>query len=101
MTATLQIKKDRPNYYVLIRYQDEATGKERQKWVTTDISVKGNNKRKAEARLKEVLVEYESLKIDLSKDIEFIVFIKEWFENFKYSIEITPMRLIGKSFTSR
>jgi len=89
MTATLQIKKDRPNYYVLIRYQDEATGKERQKWVTTDISVKGNNKRKAEARLREVLAEYESLKIDLSKDIEFIVFLKEWLENVKPSIEIT------------
>jgi len=89
MTATLQIKKDRPNYYVLIRYQDQTTGKERQKWVTTDISVKGSNKRKAEARLREVLAEYESLKVDLSKDIEFIVFLKEWLENVKPSIEIT------------
>ena len=48
MTATIQTKKGRPNYYVLIRYQDEMTGNERQKWVTTDISVKGNNKRKVE-----------------------------------------------------
>ena len=87
MTATLQIKKNRPNYYVLIRYQDEQTGKERQKWVTTDISVKGNNKRKADARLKEVLAEYTSQKIDLSKDILFTVFIKEWLENMKPSIE--------------
>ena len=89
MTATLQIKKDRPNYYVLIRYQDEATGKERQKWVTTDISVKGNNKRKAEARLREVLAEYEVQKIDLSKDVFFTEFIKHWLENHRHSIAET------------
>jgi hypothetical protein len=38
-------EKNRPNYYVVLRYQDNKTGKERQKWVTTDISVKGSNKK--------------------------------------------------------
>jgi len=89
MTATLQIKKDRPNYYALICYQDEATGKERQKWVTTDISAKGSNKRKAEARLREVLAEYEVQKIDLSKDVFFAESIKHWLENHKHSIAET------------
>ena len=87
MTATLQIKKNRPNYYVLIRYQDEATGKERQKWVTTDISVKGNNKRKAEERRKEVLSEHEQNKIDMGKGVLFTVFIVMWLELLKQSIE--------------
>ena len=89
MTATLQIKKDRPNYYVLIRYQDETTGKERQKWVATDISVKGNNKRKAEAKLREVLAEYEVQKVDLSKDALFTEFMKNWLENHRHSIAET------------
>jgi len=87
MTATLQVKKGRPNYYIVIRYQDETTKKERQKWITTDISVKGDNKRRANERLKEVLAEYEGQKIDLSKDVLFTVFIKEWLENLRPSIE--------------
>ena len=89
MTATLQIKKNRPNYYVVIRYQDEATGKERQKWITTDISVKGNNKRKAEQRKNEVLAEFEGQKIDLSKDVLFTEFMKNWLETLKHSIAST------------
>lgn len=86
MTATLQIKKNRPNYYVLIRYKDETTGKERQKWIQTDIAVKGNNKRKAEKKLREVLAEYEQDGVDLGKDILFTDFIKIWLENLKPSI---------------
>lgn len=87
MTATLQIKKERSNYYVLIRYQDNMTGKERQKWITTDIPVKGNNKREANARLKEILSDFEGQNVDLSKDVLFTVFIREWLENLKSAIE--------------
>ena len=86
MTATLQIKKNRPTYYILLRYPDELTGKERQKWVTTDIPIKGNNKRKAEAKLSEVLTEYENAQIDLSTDVLFADFMEIWLENLKYSI---------------
>jgi len=89
MTATLQIKKDRPNYYVLIRYQDETTRKEKQKWVTTDISVKGNNKRKAEEKRAEILAEYKNSKLDLSNNILFTDFIKICLENQKHSIAPT------------
>jgi integrase len=85
--STLQIKKERPNYYILVRYKDEMTGKERQKWETTDIAVKGNNKRKAEARLKEVLAEYEQNKVDMGRSILFTVFIMQWLEQLKPSIE--------------
>jgi len=88
MTAKVYEKKGRANYYVLLRYQDEQTGKERQKWIMTDIPVKGDNKRRAEQRRKEILAEYEVQNIDLSKDVLFTVFIKEWLENLKPSIEL-------------
>ena len=65
----LAAKKGRPNYYVLLRYKEETTGKERQKWVSTDIPVKGNNKRKAEQRREEVLSQAMRESVDLSKDI--------------------------------
>jgi integrase len=95
MTATVNIKKDRPNYFILVRYKDEATGKERQRWITTDIPVKGNNKRKVEERRKEILAEYEEKgerNIDLSRDILFTVFIDEWLNNIKSSIAPTTFK---------
>lgn len=89
MTATLQTKSGRPNYYVLIRYKDETTGNERQKWVSTDIPVKGNNKRKADEKLKQVIAEYEQQKIDLGKDVLFTEFMQNWLEGLKHSIAPT------------
>jgi len=90
MTATVHEKNNRPNYYILLRYRDEVTGKKRQKWVTTDIPVKGNNKRKAEERRKEVLAEYERTggkKVSVGRDILFTAFILLWLELLKPSIE--------------
>jgi len=90
MTATLQVKKDRPNYYVVLDYKDSNAARKR-KWISTDIPVAGNNKRKAEQKRKEVLAEYETLSdvVDLSKDILFVDFMKEWLENLKHSIAPT------------
>ena len=42
MTGTVQSKKDRPNYYIVLDYVD-ADGKRKRPWITTDIPVKGNN----------------------------------------------------------
>jgi len=83
MTATLQTKKGRPYYYVILRYEDETTGKERQKWVTTDILVKGNNKRKAEKMKEEILAQYEREQVDLSKNALFVDFMAQWLETRK------------------
>ena len=91
MTAICQEKKNRPNYYIVLDYVDEATNKRKRKWITTDIPIKGNNKRRAEERRKEVLAEFEEQQnnnVDISKDILFTVFIKEWLENLKPSIDI-------------
>jgi len=87
VTATIHTKKDRPYYYILLRYQDETLGKKFQKWITTDIPTKGNNKRRAEDRRKEILNEFEKKNVDLSKNVLFTLFIKEWLENLKPSIE--------------
>jgi len=87
MTGTVQVKKGRPNYYIVLGYID-SSGKRIRPWITTDIPVKGNNKRLANIRLKEVLHEYESKKIDLSKDILFTDFLKQWLENLYLSKSI-------------
>ena len=80
MKGTVQIKKGRPNYYIVLDYID-STGQRKRPWITTDIPVKGNNKRLANEKLKEVLTEYESQSIDLSKDILFSDFMIQWLEN--------------------
>jgi len=89
MTATLLEKRNRPNYYILLRYLDETTKKKRQKWVMTDIPVKENNKRKVEKRKEEVLAELNAQQVDLSKNVLFTDFMKSWLENLKHSIAPT------------
>jgi len=89
MTATIQTKKDRSTYYILLRYKDATTEKKVQKWITTDIPIKGNNKRKAEEKRKEILSELEQQKIDLSNDVLFTDFMQLWLENLKHSIAPT------------
>ena len=90
-TVKLHIKKGRPNYFAIIRYRDE-TGKERQKWETSDIPVKGNNKRKAEKWKDEVLAEFLNEKIglgiDISNDEYFTDFLKTWLETLRITKKI-------------
>jgi integrase len=88
MTATLYKGDNRKNYTVLLRFKDVRTGKKCQKWVSTDIPIKGDNKRKAEARCREILTEHEKQGVVINNDIMFTVFIKEWLENLKPSINI-------------
>jgi len=73
------VKKGRPHYHLVLDYKD-VTGKRCRPTIKTDIPVKGNNKRLAQAKLKEVLAEYNSNQIDLSKDILFADFMAQWLE---------------------
>ena len=86
MTATLRIKKGRPNYFVVIRYKDE-TGKKCEKWETSDIPVKGNNKRKAEKWKDDVLAQAVRESVDLNKSNLFADYMEQWLENLRHSIE--------------
>ena len=85
MTAIIRTKQGRPNYYVVINFKD-ADGKRREKWILTEIPVKGNNKRSIEERRREIEIEYEShdtetaTDIDLRGDILFTDYLTQWLE---------------------
>lgn len=57
MTGSLQVKSDK--YYAVLNFKDQ-NGKRVQKWICLHLSVKGN-KRKAEAMLRDLLVQYQDL----------------------------------------
>ena len=101
MIASVQTKKDRPNYSIVLAWKDAETGKNKTKWISTDIPIKGNNKRLAEKRRAEVLAEYETLKVDLCKDVLFDVFIERWLENIKLSVEPTTFDIYTLNVTRR
>jgi len=87
MTGFITIKKNSPYYYAVIDTKDKF-GDRKQKWISTRVPVAGNNKRQANEKLKEILAEHEAVgDHDLSKDVLFTVFVAEWLENLKSSIE--------------
>ena len=76
-------------YYAVITSYDE-NGKRKQKWVNTEIPTKGNNKRKAEKRLAEILAEYGNGGIDIfKKDVDFVDYMGDWLDSVKTSIAST------------
>ena len=80
MTATLTKKYNK--YYVIVSYKQN--GKRQQKWVGTNLTVDGNNKRKAEKRRIEILFEWEKKICDNSRDVLFSDFMLEWLEIAKH-----------------
>lgn len=83
MTASIQIKANK--YYIVVSWKPEGE-KRKQKWIKTDLSVDGNNKRKAEQKRVEVLREYET-KISLNaNDMLFSDFLRRWLEDSKRNI---------------
>ena len=85
MTGSLQIKNDK--YYAVINMKEG--GKRKQKWISLDLPVKGN-KRKADQKLRVILIEEESKYGDNPEKILFSDFIKTWL-NYKknYIDELT------------
>ena len=74
-------------YYVKLNYIDPKTGKRSQKKVKTGLEVKKGNKRKAEQRKQELLVEYRYLEDALpeedmafSPDTPFVDYLSHWLE---------------------
>ena len=89
MTATLQTKEGRKNYFAVIDYKDE-NGKRKMKWINTGVDVKGDHIREANRRLREILHEYESQQISIDRDVLFTEFLKRWFETMKATNAIAP-----------
>lgn len=86
MTGSLQIKGN--TYYAVLNLYDE-NGKRKPKWISTKLSVDGNNKRRAEKALRDILKGYEDKKVDYSGDIDFADWIKDWLDRQKNNIELT------------
>lgn len=87
ITASLQIKNN--IYQVVLNYKD-INGKRKQKWVSTGLSEKGNNKRLANQKMQEILTNFkEDLNCPTSKtdDKLFTTYLKEWLLSVKNTIE--------------
>lgn len=88
ITAILQIKNN--IYQVVLNYKD-INGKRKQKWVSTGLSQKGNNKRLANQKMQEILADFkESLNndsINNSTDKLLTAYLQEWLLSIKNTIE--------------
>lgn len=83
MTGSLQTKNGK--YYAVINTTD-SNGKRKQKWVSSDLEVKGNKKR-AEQFLRQTLKEFEIKEHLISTDILFSDFVKYWLEISKIRVD--------------
>lgn len=91
VTASLQIKRN--IYQVVLSYKN-INGERKQKWISTGISAKGNNKRLANAKLEEIKQNYEkyipslltSNENDTSNEY-FEIYMQNWLESYKHNIE--------------
>lgn len=87
ITASLQVKNN--IYQVVLNYKD-INGKRKQKWVSTGLTEKGNNKRLANQKKQEILTNFkESLNCSNSKtdDKLFTTYLKEWLLSIQNTIE--------------
>lgn len=89
MTAKRNIKASITNkkdmYYIIISYYLQ-NGTRKQKWIKTDLSVSGNNKRKIEQKRVEILQEWKKKVSINNNDMLFSDFLKQWLEQNKHSI---------------
>jgi len=84
MTGSLQIKND--IYYVVLNLKDE-NGKRRQKWVNTNLIVKGN-KKKAERFMRDTISEYDNQHLTGANRVLFTDYIKLWLKSHKNQVDI-------------
>lgn len=72
-------------YYVILNYYD-LTGQRKQKWVSTGISAKGNNKRKAEQEMRAIEHEWSEKLHLTNNELLFSDYLREWLEIVKHSV---------------
>lgn len=78
VTGNLQIKNG--NYHIVLNLKDE-NGKRKQKWISTELPVRGN-KKAAERMLQEKLLEFESPVVPYCT-----MTVAEYFEQWIKSVE--------------
>jgi len=86
MTGSLQIKGN--VYYAVVNFIDD-NGERKLKWISTRLTVDGNNKRKAEKFLRDTIKEYEDGRVTYSREILFTEWMSDWLERYKSSVETT------------
>ena len=87
VTASLQVKNN--IYQVVLNYKD-INGKRKQKWVSTGLSEKGNNKREANQKMQEILTNFKenlNIKEETKNEKLFVSYLKEWLMSIKNTIE--------------
>lgn len=93
MTGSLQIKG---KYYYAVLECKDSSGKRKPKWISLKIPVKGNNKRLANQRLKELINQYEGKEIaNKYEDLYFEVYMQKWYERKKLGIELSTWEGYG------
>lgn len=91
MNITASLQEKRGIYQVVLSYRDNLN-KRKQKWISTGLSIKGNNKRLANKKLEEIKKNYDKY-IPLivtkseTKDKLFENYIKDWLESYKHNLE--------------
>ena len=85
MTGSLQVKNDK--FYAVLNFKN-ADGKRVQKWISLNLSTKGN-KRKAEAMLNDLLVQYQGLDSIEPLNMLLSACIANWIEYDRPHITVT------------
>ena len=75
-------------YYIIVSYY-QTDGKRKQKWLKTDLTVSGNNKRKVEQKRLEVLQEWQDKLKFTDNEILFADFMQQWLEVIKNNVRPT------------
>lgn len=87
MTGSLQIKNKK--YYMVIHYIDES-GKRKNKWISTNLSAKGN-KKAALAMLDKWLTDHKGCDISYA-GISFADYLTQWIETVKPELQPSTIR---------
>jgi len=93
-TATVISKTNRPYYMAVLRFKDES-GNWKTKTITSDIPVKGDNKRKAEEWKNDILAKHLQEHVNLSKDAYFVDYIIDWLDGRLKKNKIQPTTYDG------
>lgn len=86
VTANISHKKD--VYYIIVSYYS-IDGKRKQKWIKTDLSVSGNNKRKIEQKRLEILQNWQDKLKFSENEILFADYMQQWLEIIKNNVRPT------------
>lgn len=88
MTGSLQIKRDK--YHIVLNTYDK-NGKRKQKWISTNLPVKGNKKR-AEQLLRETLKQYELMEKQVGSELLFGDAVRFWLEEVAMRVDAVTLQ---------